>query len=235
MMRELGIEDFTFVDTWHDYELIEFNYIKMNDQFKRVLTRPLCHFISEDVELHSELHITKHLLNFALNHGDSLLALIVDSDGFYLADNPERKPMIEDFGLGSHHFDYEEIFPRFLKMTGTVDPQISLAETMNLVFHRMATLHTKALGEKPKSVSELFDFEKAPAESFAWDILKDFATKETEAEFHPYIQRSLRAWVERGTTRIADQMLRMLQIYQFDRTKIEKARREIKERRKRHS
>jgi len=224
MILELGITKFTFVDTWFHYKLVNFDYLKFGAQLLDVGESPLCQFISQDVELQSDLEITKHLLNKALANQGSVLILVLDSTKFCLKDNQDGKPMIEDWDLTSLAFRYEEIFPRYLKLVGINDPPIPLTETQNMVFHRMAKLQLDVLGERPRRLSELFEYEVIPSQSYAWEILKTFATRRAQMEFHPYIHQCLRSWIEKDITRIAEQMLVVLQRCQFDPRKVERLR-----------
>jgi len=224
MILELGIRKFTFVDTWFRYKLVDFEYWKFGTESVDVGANSLCQFISQDVEFHSDFEITKHLLNKTLGTKGSMLVLVLDSAKFCLKDNQDEKPMIEDWDLTALTFEYEKLFPKYLKLVGIDDPPIPLTETRNMVFHRMAKLHSDTLGRRPRRLAELFEYEVIPSQSYAWEILKSFANKTAQMEFHPYIHQCLRSWVEKDITRIAEQMLETLQRCQFDPRKVEKLR-----------
>ena len=226
MLLELGIKNFTFVDTLHTYELVDFSYKKFHGEpFKRDVF-PICQIISQETEIHSNFDVTRSLLNLQRSIEDSTLVLVLDTVNFLLKINQDRKPMIEDWGLSSNAFHYEELFPRFLERIGLENSPLPFRVTRNLVFHKMANLHMNELGKKPKRLSDLFDYDHAPPESYAWKILKDFANEKAQFGFSAYIHECLRAWVEHDITRIADRMLDVLQRCQFNPDKVEKLRME---------
>lgn len=226
MFLELGMKNFTFVDTLYKYELVDFNYKKFPGVQFEGSVFPICQLISQETEFQSNYDVTRSLLNLRRSIENSTLVLVLDSQNFVLKINQDGKPLIEDWRLSGNTFNYEELFPRFLKKIGLNRSPLSFTETRNLVFHKMAKLHIEKLGKKPKRLSDLFDYDNIPVESYAWKILKDFANEKAQLEFSEYIHQGLRAWVEHDITRIADHMLDILQRCQFNPFKIEKMRRE---------
>jgi len=224
MLVELGVKNFTFVDTLYKYELVNFNYKKFQgEQFDRDVF-PICQIISQETEFTSNFNVTRSLLNLHRSLEDSTLVIVLDSVNFVLKVNQDGKPMIEDWGLSGNTFNYEELFPRFLEIIGLENSPLPLTETRNLLFHKMADLDMKKLGKKPKRLRDLFDYDRAPPESYAWKVLKDFANEKTQLAFSAHIHECLRAWVEHDITQIADRMLDVLQRCQFNQEKIEKLR-----------
>jgi hypothetical protein len=225
MLLELGIKNFTFVDTLHKYELVDFNYKKLHGDQIEGNVFPMCQIISQETEFHSDYDVTRSLLNSQRSVEGSNLVLVLDSVSFVLKVNQDGKPMIEDWGLSGNTFKYEELFPRFLKEFGLDNSPLSFFETRNLVFHEMALQYVRELGKKPRRLSDLFDYNRIPTESYAWKILKDFANEKTQVAGNEHIHQCLRAWIEHDITHIADHMIDTLQRCEFDQGKIEKLRR----------
>ncbi len=225
MLLELGVENFTFVDNLHKYELVDFNYKKVHGEQLEGNVFPICQIISQETEFHSDYDITRSLLNLQRSVASSTLILVIDSVSFVLKVNQNGKPMIEDWGLSGNTFKYEELFLRFLEKFGLNDSPLSFFETRNLVFHEMAIQYVRELGMKPRRFSDLFDYNSIPTESYAWKILKDFANEKTQVEGNEHIHQCLRAWIEHDITRIANHMIDTLQRCGFDQRKIEKLRR----------
>jgi hypothetical protein len=223
-MMELGINNFTFVDAWSTYKLINFNYVKFGSNLIDSSVFPICQFISQEIEFASDLNITEHLLNSALSAKKACLVLVLDSARFCLKNNQDGKPMIEDWDLSDSTFEYKTIFPEVLRSIGIKDAPISLTVTCNLVFHRMAQLYLDVLGVKPKRLSSLFDYEAIPSTSYAWDILKSFANRKTQLECHPYVHSCLRPWIETDISRTVENILEALQRCGFDPEKVQKLR-----------
>jgi len=222
MVKELGIDNFTYIDNWLVYKLLDFNYLKFGDNLVGKEVFPLCQFISQEIETMSNLHIMEELLNSLLSIDKTQFVLVLDSPSFCLKNNQDGKPMIEDWDLSDSTFEYKFIFLDYLKSIGLNKPAISLVQTCNLIFHKMAQIHLNVLGEKPKRLAALFDYEIVPAASYAWEILKSFANKKTQFECHSYVQNSLRSWVESDATRITDNIVYALQRCSFDPVKVEK-------------
>jgi hypothetical protein len=224
-IRELGIDNFTFVDTWSMYRLVNFKYLKFGDELVKDMVFPLCQFISEEIENMSDLNITENLLNSVLANSEFKLVLVVDSSSFCLKNNQDGKPMIEDWDLSDSTFDYDFIFSDYLKSINICKPAIPFSQTRNLIFHEMAQNHLNVLGEKPNRLASLFDYENIPTKSYAWKILRSFANIKTQNECHPYVHKSLRSWVETDSTRITDNIMDALQRCNFDPKKVERLRR----------
>jgi hypothetical protein len=224
MIAELGVRNFTFVDSWSTYRLVDFEYYRFGPDLILRNVFPICQFVSQEIEYHSDLDITQHLLNSALTDQNTTLFLVLDSAQFCLKNNQDGKPLIEDWDLSDSAFEYTKIFPVFLRNIGISEPPISLTETQNLVFHRMAQTYSDALGEKPCRLSTLFDFENAPSASYAWEVLRSLANREAAIECHSYVYDCIRSWVDSDITRVTDNIMRALQRCEFNPEKVDRLR-----------
>jgi hypothetical protein len=224
MIADLGVKNFTFVDSWSTYKLIDFEYYRFGPDLILKNVFPICQFISQEIEDHSDLDITQHLLNLASSNQKATLFLVLDSAQFCLKNNQDGKPMIEDWDLSDSVYEYTKIFPVFLRKIGIVEPPISLTETQNLVFQKMAQTHLESSGDRPHRLSTLFDFESAPSKSSAWEVLRSLANRKAAIECHSYVHDCIRSWVDSDITRVTDNIMSGLQRCQFDPEKVDKLR-----------
>lgn len=239
-LSRLGITRFTFPDIWKKYDLIEYEYVKLHDNVATATASlgsisagyeqtnvnipfPLCQIISKEIEQRSPYDITKNLIYQSQkrnNQSSELFILVVDSDGFYLKDNQDQKPLVEDLDLTDNIAFFEKIFLKYFFMIDK-EPVLSTSETMNLFFHEMALDQYELTGAKPKRLRDLFDYENIPSVSKAWNMLKDFANLKTELEFDNYLRECMRSWVESDVGGIVNNMITALQKCQFNAGKIE--------------
>jgi hypothetical protein len=227
LLKEIGIRNFTFVDTWKKYDLVDFNYLKFGDKIIQSSVFPICQFINQETELMSGLDTTERLLEYVLSSSNLHLVLVLDSSSFRLKNNQDGKPMIEDWDLSLSSFDYITLFANFLK-NSEKEPAISLTQTTNLVFHEMADTYLEVFGERPKRLSDLFRFDRLPYDSYGWKILASLANREAQLECDTYVYNCFRSWVETDITRIVDYVVEGLQICSFDACKIEVQRKKRK-------
>ncbi|MCW4005300.1 MAG: hypothetical protein NWF04_01680 [Candidatus Bathyarchaeota archaeon] len=221
LLVEMGIQNFTFVNTWKNWDLLTYNYLKIGDLPITDSFSSLVQFINQETELISGLNTTERLLNNALSNKEGNLILVIDSPSFYLKNNQDGKPMIEDWGLSNSCFEFNVLFADYLESLGIDDPPIPLNQTCNLVFHQMAKLYRDAQGEEPQRLSTIFDYENMPVESYGWHILKSLATREAQLECDKYIYKCLRPWLESDVTKVVNNILDALQRCNFDPAKVE--------------
>lgn len=222
-LNEVGVENFTFVDTWKKWDLISYKYLKFNDSTITNLVFPICQLISQETELFSGLNTTEGLLNNVLSSSTGNLVLVIDSPEFYLKNNQDGKPLIEDWSLSNFCFDFKFLFANYLISLG-VKPAISLNLTCNLVFHKMAALYYEEFNEHPKRLSSIFDHQNMPVASDGWNIIKSLATREAQLECHQYVYNCLRPWVESDIGKIVENIVETLQICCFNPEKVENLR-----------
>lgn len=228
LLEKLGITHYTFLDSWRQYDLVPYEYVKMAHSIPPEIQYPICQIVSQEVESNSDFDLTRRLLVHALSGKVKFLVLVVDSVLFRLRNNQDGKPMIEDWSLSSRTFRYETTLSRYLHLSGTKNPAISFRETQNLLFHEMAIEYYQSTNKKPRRLADLFDYDVIPEQSGAWRILMDFANKTTKEEFEGHIHNSLRSWVESDVSKIAQNMLSILQRCSFKRQNIETFRHSIR-------
>lgn len=111
---------------------------------------------------------------------------------------------------------YEDMASRFL---ASVDTTLAQSTTRNVFFHQTAARH-RAAGLDPRSLQELFAYERIPNDSPAWDPLVYFLEDDLEnvlADYSERIREALRSWTERGeVTKVANQMLETLRRVDFE-------------------
>ena len=225
MLVDLGLSRFTYSAVWHpDIKLVEYNYQPLAEDEAEEITPPFCQVISQAVESHSNMHLTRRLLQRDM---EEPIIMVTDQDTLSLKDAHGGRTVKEDFNF--HVVDYESIFQTYLKnLVGIEPPAIGISKTKNAVYHRIAATH-RDHGVETNSIADLFDYSKAPAESQAWDILLEFC-KEREnvlENFDKYVRQNLRPCTERGDVGdITTSILDTLQQCDFDPATIEEYRNE---------
>ena len=138
LLERLGVDHYTFLDSWRQYDLVPYEYVRMAHSIPAEIPYPICQIVSQEVEFNSDFDLTRRLLVQALSGKVKSLVLVVDTEIFRLRHNQDGKPMVEDWALTSKIFRYDTTLSRYLQLTGTVTPAISFRETQNLLFHDMA-------------------------------------------------------------------------------------------------
>ncbi|QDX41877.1 hypothetical protein FQU85_13105 [Salarchaeum sp. JOR-1] len=97
----------------------------------------------------------------------------------------------------------------------------------NLYYHQISDCHN-AVGAPASTLPELFDYEKAPPNSPAWDPLYYFVEHDLQEILDRYTERireALRSWTERGDVqKIANNMDSMLTQCQFRTDRLDERR-----------
>ncbi|OYR87846.1 hypothetical protein DJ71_05285 [Halorubrum sp. E3] len=101
------------------------------------------------------------------------------------------------------------------------------ADTRNLYYHRISHHHNE-VGAPADSFLDLFDYDKAPPNSPAWEPLYYFVNHDLEQILEKYTERireALRSWTERGDVmEIANNMDSMLTRCQFSEEQLDEQR-----------
>jgi hypothetical protein len=115
---------------------------------------------------------------------------------------------------------YETLSKRYLD---DVDTTLAQSTTRNVFFHEAAA-HHRAAELDPRSLEDLFAYDRAPADSPVWDPLVYFLEDDLGNVLEDYSERireALRSWTERGeVTTVATQMLRTLRRVDFELDKL---------------
>jgi hypothetical protein len=126
--------------------------------------------------------------------------------------------------------DYKGLLQRYLQ--NQTDSSLALSATQNLYFHRLSA-YNEAAGLPGRSIPDLFDYPKLPADSPAWEPLYYFITEDADKildEYSERIRAALRSWTERGPTQVvANQMLDMLERVEFEEDRLDSYRRRNEE------
>lgn len=118
--------------------------------------------------------------------------------------------------------DHKALLKRYLQHN--LDSDIPLSTTQNLFFHQVSA-HHKAAGQDAGSIPDLFDYATIPADSPAWGPLHYLIREDVDNVLEDYSERireALRSWTERGPTqKIANRMLDMLELVEFEEDRLE--------------
>ena len=232
LLIELGLSRFLYDDLWNrEFQLIEHEYVSPKAVDPAGTSFPLGHLVTsqqllprheqeftyEDI---SQADVTWELCRSASRNGVEYV-LVCDTDCPQI---PSRTPVagrsVSD-QFNAVTYDYEKLMHEYIREY--VDSKLPLKYSKNLYLHRISEYHAQH-GAPAKTIPELFEYDRAPANSPVWHPLRFFIEHKLgdfldESEAH--ITNALRSWIEWDDTEtIARQMITTLQHCDFDRDEL---------------
>lgn len=224
---EFEFDDFLYDSLWsREFQLVEHEYKAPSEMVPEEASFPLVHLVTSnqlkprheqelEQEYISQADVTWDLFRAAEENG--LYVLVSDTDAPQI---PSRTPTAGRSAADQFDaipFEYEQLVHDYVQKY--VDSDLPLHDTKNLYFHRISESHAQQ-GAPASTLTELFDYERAPANSPVWDPLYYFIEHELQdilEEYTAHITQVLRSWVERGDTeKIAKRMIATLHRCDFD-------------------
>jgi len=190
-------------------DLFPLVHLATSDQLKPAHEQQLEH---EDI---SQADITWDLFRVAEDTGPYVFVTDTDSPKIPSRTPSPGRSVADQFNATT--FEYEQLIHDYVDQY--VDSELPLHDTKNLYFHRISECHAEH-GAPATTLTGLFDYEQAPAESPIWDPLYYFIQHELEEileEYTAHVTQELRSWIERGDTeKIAKRMIATLHRCDFD-------------------
>jgi hypothetical protein len=229
------VSRFLYDDLWaRKFQLVDHNYCSPEEVNPVTISFPLVH-IATDKQLRSkdeqeqgqefisQAEITWELFKKSVETIDEQYVFVTDTPTPHIESRipvPGRS-VVDQFNATS--FEYEQLIHEYVK--SNVESRLPLYDTKNLYFHRVSEYHA-ARGAPASELVELFDYERAPAESPVWEPLHFFIEHELEEvleEYEAHVTTALRSWIERGDTeKIAKRMIATLHRCDFDSEELTK-------------
>ena len=226
---ELGVRRFVYDDLWaREFQLVDHDYRSPEAVTPSDISFPLVHIATEKQlrprdeqeqgqEFISQADVTWELFKEGADATGGQYLFVTDTPTPHIESRtpvPGRS-VADQFNATS--FEYEQLIHEYVKLN--VESRLPLYDTKNLYFHRVSEYHA-ARGAPASELVELFDYERAPAESPVWKPLHFFIEHELEEvleEYEAHVTTALRSWVERGDTeKIAKRMVATLHRCNFD-------------------
>lgn len=233
-LMELGIGQFLYDDLWsRDFQLVEHDHLDPTAVTVSDLRPPLAHLVTghqllprHEQELGyegiSQADLAWKLLQKASE--DKTLGqhvLVTDTESPQI---PSRTPVVGRSATDHFDavpFDYEQLIKEYIE--SYVESKLPLEYTKNLYFHRVSEHHARN-GVPAATISELFDYTKAPPGSPVWRPLYYFIEhelQEVHEEYEAHVTEALRSWIEHGDTgKIAKSMIAVLHAQEYDAERV---------------
>lgn len=230
LFLELGANQFVYDGLWaRELQLVEHGYLSPDAVAPSVVSFPLVHVVTGpqlrprdeqeyEYEEISQADLTWELLRAATGESATgQYVLVTDTDAPHI---PSRTPVegrsaADQFNAVT--FEYRQLLQEYV--TEHVDSKLPLNYTENLYFHRVSEHHAEH-GAPSSTLPELFDYERAPADSPIWEPLHyfiEYELKEVLDEYEAHVTTTLRSWIERGDTgKIARRMIATLHRCDFN-------------------
>lgn len=210
-----------------EYELLPNEELRKNGVVD--VEFPLIHYVSQEM-LTGELQDTERTFDdqdvirrLLRERPESVQYVLVTDTNSPTMPRHTKKPgksFVDEFECTIS--DYKGLLKRYLQYN--LDSDLPLSTTQNLYFHQISAHHKRA-GLEAGSIPELFDYNKLPADSPAWDPLYYLLREDVDRVLEDYSERireALRSWTERGPTqKIANQMLDMLEKVEYEEDRLD--------------
>lgn len=227
LLIEHGFDEVIHTDLWdNDFKPVSYTHLSPDEIDPKSVEFPLVHVVSQDQLVEED---QQHLVRSLLKNRDKEDTYIIVTDTNAPrtpAYTPERS-FVDEF-TPNKNIDYERRIKDYIqKSLDSALPVSTNRGSKNLYYHQISH-HHKAVGAPASSLPELFDYDKAPSESPAWNPLYYFVEHDLDAVLDKYTERireALRSWTERGDVqRIANNMDSMLTRCQFRADRLDEQR-----------
>lgn len=236
LFLELGLDRFLYDDLWsREFQLLSHDHRSPDDVDPSDEPFPLVHVVTGkqllppdeqdfEKEFISQSDLTWELFRRAAERSgpERPYVVVTDTASPHIpSETPVHGRSVADqFSVPG--FEYDQLLHDYVKEN--VDSELPLTTTKNLYFHRVSERHAEQ-GAPASDLVELFDYERAPADSPIWDPLYYLVNHELDAVLERYtehVTEALRSWVEWGDTqKIAKQMVQTLHRCDYDSDRLE--------------
>lgn len=223
-LKEFGFDRVIHDDLWdNDFRLVDYELLNPDDVDAETVEFPLIHITNQkNLVERGEQHLVRGLLRERSR--DDPYILVVDTDSPSTPAYTTRKSVRDEFvpnTVTRFERSVEDYIDEYLNST------LPTADTRNLYYHRISHHHNE-VGAPAGSFLDLFDYDKAPPNSPAWEPLYYFVNHDLEQILEKYTERireALRSWTERGDVmKIANNMDSMLTRCQFSEEQLDEQR-----------
>jgi hypothetical protein len=225
----LGFDHAIHTALWNNaYSPIEYEHIDPETVEVEEVGFPLVHVVTQDgITEYGEESLVRGLVERSQAEGRRYV-LVTDTMAPKTPTYTKKpgRSLVDDFPPVAVR-DYASMTNTFLKEVLEERSRLPVADTRNVFLHAASALHD-AVGAPASSIEELFDYTQAPSDSPVWDSPRYFLVHELEnvlEDYSEHIREALRSWMERGDTqRVANHILEVLQVCDYDPTELEEYR-----------
>lgn len=227
LLKEFGFETVVHADIWdNEFQLVSYSGFAPQDVDPKKIEFPLVHVVSQmGLDEYGEQHLVRSLLK--RRSRDDVYILVTDTNAPRTPAYTIERSIVDEF-TPNKILDYERFVAKYIRENlNSSLPVSNNRGSKNLYFHQISS-HHNAVGAPSSTLPDLFDYERAPPDSPAWDPLYYFVEHGLQELLERYTERireALRSWTERGDVqRIANHMDSMLTQCQFNASQLDKRR-----------
>lgn len=218
LLREFGFQRVIHADIWdNEFKVVPYTRLGPREVNPDEVEFPLVHVVSQTGMVDfDQQHLVRSLLK-ERGH-DEIYVLVTDTNAPRTPAYTHERSIVDEF-TPNKVLEYERVVAEYIDES--LDSSLPVSNkrgSMNLYFHQISH-HHNSVGAPASTLPELFDYERAPPESPAWDPLYYFIEHDLDEILERYTERireALRSWTERGDVqRIANNMDSMLTQSQF--------------------
>lgn len=214
-------------DLWNnDFKPISYTHLSPEEVDPSTVEFPLVHVVSQDQLIEEDQqHLVRSLLKNRSK--DDIYIVVTDTNAPRTPAYTSERSFVDEF-TPNKNVDYERRIKDYIqKNLDSALPVSTNRGSKNLYYHQISHCH-KAVGAPASSLPGLFNYDKAPPESPAWDPLYYFVEHDLDAVLDKYTERireALRSWTERGDVqKVANNMDSMLTRCQFRADRLDEQR-----------
>lgn len=227
LIIEHGFDRVIHTDLWdNDFKPVPYTYLDPEEVNPEEVEFPLVHIVSQEglVE-YGEQHLVRSLLK--QRSEDDIYIIVSDTNAPRTPAYTSERSFVDEF-TPNKGIEYESTLTNYIRDNlNSALPVSTNRGSKNLYYHQISHCHNK-VGAPAGTLPELFDYERAPANSPAWDPLYYFVKHDLQEILEKYTERireALRSWTERGDVqRIANNMNSMLTQCQFRADRLDERR-----------
>ncbi len=223
-LKEFGLDRVIHDSLWdNDFKLVDYERLDPEDVDPETVEFPLVHVTNqENLVDRGEQHLVRGLLRERSR--EDPYVLVVDTDSPSTPAYTTRKSVRDEF-VPNTVTRYERSVEDYID--DNLDSTLPTADTHNLYFHQISEHHNE-VGAPSDTLPELFNYDKVPPNSPAWEPLYYFVRHDLNQILEKYTERireALRSWTERGDVmKIANNMDSMLTRCQFSEAQLDEQR-----------
>lgn len=227
LLGEFGFRTVIHADIWdNEFKLVPYTRLAPQGIDPETAEFPLVHVVSQTglVE-YGEQHLARSLLK--RRSRDEVYILVTDTNAPRTPSYTVERSIVDEF-TPNKVLEYERVVAEYIRENLKSSLPVSNNRgSKNLYFHQISD-HHNTVGAPSSTLPDLFDYERAPPDSPAWEPLYYFVEHELQELLERYTERireALRSWIERGDVqRIANNMDSMLTQCQFDAERLDERR-----------
>ena len=226
LFQVVGFDRVVHTDLWdNEYSPIEYEHLNPDDTDPETIEFPLLHVVTQDgITEYGEEEVVRRLVERSLEE-DERYVLVTDTTAPKTPSFTKKpgRSIVDDFPPIVVR-DYASMMNSFLEDILEGRSRIPVVDTRNVFFHAASVVHDEQ-GAPADSIEALFDYTRAPSDSPVWDSARYFLVHDLEnvlEDYSEHIREALRSWMEKGDTqRVANHILEVLQVCDYDASKLE--------------